>query len=550
MEQKIFEELRSLCDRFKIPKITKEELQFQGSLGSGSYGTVWKVTVRGQICALKELTPKTGQAPNWASFVSELSMLCQLSHPHIVKSLGVIIDHQRSFGYIMEFVETSVDNLLYGNQNSNNRGSHHLRMRIGLETSRGMQWLHQLNPVVLHRDIKPANILLDRNYHVKICDFGFAQVRETAYIQEKTTKGTPVYTSLEVLESRQFTEKADVYSFSLLLWELYTCSQPFSNINTVQELKSSIANNIRPPVNSIVLAELKQLLELCWSNNERERLPFSTITQALEVITIKACLPPVAASFWREQFNSNYEIHSEIFNEKLIEYFTNKSILSYIDIENVQLPLTVETISNISTSQLNYLRISNVLTTEQFQQILQTRYPHWDLQDIENGHKIESITMYLRAVIGKINPIDNQIWINIEEFGRLCDTIGDFNVVGIDFTFGRLLAGLASYMWFFGNYSQADAERTLSQLAPNNFLLRFSSVRGALTISYSDTQHVLHERITIQNPGFLFRNIIYHTIPELISAHRNIFVTPCPGSPIFNLLSFKKRGGYITVKKN
>jgi serine/threonine protein kinase len=79
----------------------------------------------------------------------------------------------------------------------------------------------------VHRDLKSPNLLVDENFTVKICDFGLARVKENTFVQTiNGCAGTPNWMAPEVLRNEKFTEKADVFSMGVILWEVSERSQP------------------------------------------------------------------------------------------------------------------------------------------------------------------------------------------------------------------------------------------------------------------------------------------------------------------------------------
>ena len=91
------------------------------------------------------------------------------------------------------------------------------RRRIALEIARAVHYLHMFNPPILHRDLKSLNILLDDNLHVRIADFGWTKTLDK-YMTNKI--GTYQWMAPEVIGEPNYSEKADVFSYSIILWEI------------------------------------------------------------------------------------------------------------------------------------------------------------------------------------------------------------------------------------------------------------------------------------------------------------------------------------------
>ena len=98
-----------------------------------------------------------------------------------------------------------------------------VKLNMALMVAEGVAYLHDMN--IIHRDLKSQNFLMNKRMRLVVADLGISRVRE-----KHMTKciGTPRYMSPELLEGKPYTDKADVYAFGLLLWELFMGRLPFN----------------------------------------------------------------------------------------------------------------------------------------------------------------------------------------------------------------------------------------------------------------------------------------------------------------------------------
>lgn len=148
--------------------------------------------------------------------------------------------------------------------------------------------------VYYYSDLKPANIGFDRAGKVKIFDFGLAREYDEDLEGKNLHKprfmtggaGTPRYMAPEVARmDDDYGFPADVYSFSILLWQIVTHRTPYKKITTTAQFDTRVVKkHQRPSLSYVENAQLKNLLEAGWCPHPQERPSFSSIRQSLELI--------------------------------------------------------------------------------------------------------------------------------------------------------------------------------------------------------------------------------------------------------------------------
>ncbi|CAH8277648.1 unnamed protein product [Arabidopsis lyrata] len=205
-----YETLEKATDYFSPKKI----------LGQGGNGTVFLgILPNGKNVAVKRLVFNTRE---WVEeFFNEVNLISGIQHKNLVKLLGCSIEGPESL-LVYEYVPNkSLDQFLFDETQSKVLNWSQ-RLNIILGTAEGLAYLHGGSPVrIIHRDIKTSNVLLDDQLNPKIADFGLARCFGLDKTHLSTgIAGTLGYMAPEYVVRGQLTEKADVYSFGVLVLEI------------------------------------------------------------------------------------------------------------------------------------------------------------------------------------------------------------------------------------------------------------------------------------------------------------------------------------------
>ncbi|XP_022859122.1 cysteine-rich receptor-like protein kinase 2 [Olea europaea var. sylvestris] len=174
-----------------------------------------------------------------ADFYNEVNIISSIEHKNLVRLLGCSCSGPESL-LVYEFLPNkSLDRFIYDPR----RGKElnwEKRFQIIKGTAEGLVYLHENTKTgIIHRDIKASNILLDFKFRAKIADFGLARCFQEDKSHISTAiAGTLGYMAPEYIARGQLTEKADVYSFGVLLLEIVTGRQ--NNMSRESEYSVSL----------------------------------------------------------------------------------------------------------------------------------------------------------------------------------------------------------------------------------------------------------------------------------------------------------------------
>ncbi|KAJ8765974.1 hypothetical protein K2173_020490 [Erythroxylum novogranatense] len=287
------EGLNTIVPKSEYEIIKNEDLEELRELGSGTFGTVYHGKWRGTDVAIKRIKKScfTGRSSEQerltVEFWREAEILSKAHHPNVVAFYGVVQDGPG--GTLATVTEFMVNGSLRQVLLSKDRHlDHHRRLIIAMDAAFGMEYLHSKN--IVHFDLKCDNLLVNLKDHVrpicKVGDFGLSKIKRNTLVSGGV-KGTLPWMAPELLNggSSKVSEKVDVFSFGIVLWEILTGEEPYANMHYGAIIGGIVSNTLRPPVPSSCDAEWRLLMEQCWAPDPGARPTFTEIAGRLRVMS-------------------------------------------------------------------------------------------------------------------------------------------------------------------------------------------------------------------------------------------------------------------------
>ena len=208
-------------------------------IGKGSFSTIHKCfDNNNNVFALKKIDVDKLKDKNIVK--NEFNIMRKLSHINIIKVFDLIVDEKLNNVYIfLEYFEYGdLGKYLSGNTLEEKHVNN-----FSIQIKNGLQYLYKQN--IIHRDIKPQNILVSNDKILKIIDFGLSKSITINEEMMETICGSPLYMAPEIIKTKNYTIKSDIWSFGVIIYEMIYGYTPFR------------ANNIYTLINSIDKYEIK-----------------------------------------------------------------------------------------------------------------------------------------------------------------------------------------------------------------------------------------------------------------------------------------------------
>ncbi|XP_051761504.1 mitogen-activated protein kinase kinase kinase 13 isoform X2 [Ctenopharyngodon idella] len=280
-------------DMWEVPFEEISELQW---LGSGAQGAVFLGKFHSEEVAIKKVREQKE---------TDIKHLRKLKHPNIISFKGVCTQAP-CYCIIMEYC---AQGQLYEVLRAGRKITPRLLVDWASGIASGMNYLHLHK--IIHRDLKSPNVLVTQNDGVKISDFGTSKE-----LSDKSMKmsfaGTVAWMAPEVIRNEPVSEKVDIWSFGVVLWELLTGEIPYKDVDSSAIIWGVGSNSLHLPVPSTCPDGFKILMKQTWQGKPRNRPSFRQILLHLDIASADVLGTPQETYFksqanWREEVKKHFE---------------------------------------------------------------------------------------------------------------------------------------------------------------------------------------------------------------------------------------------------
>ncbi|XP_071114811.1 leucine-rich repeat serine/threonine-protein kinase 1-like [Haliotis cracherodii] len=262
----------------------------QGSQDAGIYGNV--PTERSSVEEANSL--KAYKA--FAEFRREVAVLSKLQHPCIVSFLGLSLQpylyitmELAKLGSLRNVLDKEVAQLSFNKFQDKNKTyssvlSKDITYKIIYQVAKGLEYLHQHS--ISYRDLKSDNVLVcsldvTARHNVKLSDYGISKFATSQGLSGFV--GTPGYMAPEIMNKQIYTEKVDIFSFSMLIYEVLSGRLPYDEyVNLSQIMQAVIKDRKRPGLKNFNIVShfpyLEYLMAECWNHDASRRPSAGEIT--------------------------------------------------------------------------------------------------------------------------------------------------------------------------------------------------------------------------------------------------------------------------------
>ncbi len=287
--QRLVETEEEMVTMRRVWQIDEGELKMEREIAKGAFGVVWKAVWNEITVAVKTLDRPVHalEKEDAEEFDREVSFMRNVRHPNIVLFFGAGATRDGLPFLVTEFMERGS---LWTVLESSPDIAWTQKLAFAHDTALGMQHLHSLGSI--HRDLKSGNLLVTKGFRIKVADFGTARLAKAvgvggAAVEQSnplltTLVGTALWMAPEVLFKQPYSQKADVYSYGIVLFEILTQTVPWNELPSkfmVNHVDAALREGKRPAITGSHFCGpgFRELMERCWAQDPAARPTFDEV---------------------------------------------------------------------------------------------------------------------------------------------------------------------------------------------------------------------------------------------------------------------------------
>jgi NIMA (never in mitosis gene a)-related kinase len=248
-------------------------------LGEGSFGKAYlaKCDKEDKKYVIKQVMMDGMTDQEKRETFNEAVILKKLDHPNIIKFKEVFIQRKpnEALNIVTEFADGGDLSQKIEQQKKKPFPESQILDYI-TQICLALQHIHKKK--IIHRDLKSGNVFLMKSGLVKLGDFGIAKGLKSTWEKAKTMVGTPYYLSPEIINSKPYDSKCDIWALGILLYELMTFKMPFNAVS-LPLLSIKINRGVYQPPPGTYSSEIKDLLKKCLTLEPEKRPSIDDILQ-------------------------------------------------------------------------------------------------------------------------------------------------------------------------------------------------------------------------------------------------------------------------------
>ncbi len=312
-------------------QIRWQEIEQQDEIGGGASGRVWKAQYRNMDVAVKMLIADEDSQSS-LEFAQEIKFMQTMRHPNIVLFIGAGTTSAQTQPFlVLEFAHRGSLRHVLGDVSIEIKQNR--KIAFALDASKGMEFLHQLDPPRIHRDVKSENLLVSQSWIVKVADFGLGKSLRSRREHRQADRymplidndspsdsmykmkadlmedgiGTVRWRAPELSRRKTYDGSIDVYrysktcipliyllillylannncifSFGIVLWEIWSRGFPFEEHRFGYQVENAVERGERPVIPDDCPDVYATIMKACWAENARDRPSFSEVVNCLE----------------------------------------------------------------------------------------------------------------------------------------------------------------------------------------------------------------------------------------------------------------------------